>query len=74
MEEQHDLEKAMRSDLPEDEPAILLVHEPDFADISGATGRFALQLSGHSHGGQVFTFVWAAGHPTVWHKISTGVV
>ena len=34
-------------------PAVLLVHEPDFADVSSATGRFALQLSGHSHGGQI---------------------
>lgn len=34
------------------EPAILLAHEPDFADISSTTGRFSLQLSGHSHGGQ----------------------
>jgi hypothetical protein len=33
--------------------AILLVHEPDFADTSRATGRFDLQISGHSHGGQV---------------------
>jgi len=33
--------------------AILLAHEPDFADTSAATGRFDLQLSGHSHGGQV---------------------
>jgi hypothetical protein len=32
---------------------ILLVHEPDFADQAAATGKFALQLSGHSHGGQV---------------------
>jgi predicted MPP superfamily phosphohydrolase len=39
--------------LPEDGAAILLVHEPDFADVSAATGRFDLQLSGHSHGGQV---------------------
>ena len=38
--------------LPSADPAVLLVHEPDFADIAGATGRFALQLSGHSHGGQ----------------------
>ena len=34
-------------------PAVLLAHEPDLADISAATGRFALQLSGHSHGGQI---------------------
>lgn len=39
--------------LPERGAAILLVHEPDFADVSAATGRFDLQLSGHSHGGQV---------------------
>ena len=34
-------------------PVILLVHEPDFVDISAKTGKFALQLSGHSHGGQI---------------------
>ncbi len=39
--------------LPEDGAAILLSHEPDFADESAATGRFDLQISGHSHGGQV---------------------
>jgi uncharacterized protein len=33
--------------------AIMLAHEPDFADEAAATGRFALQLSGHSHGGQI---------------------
>lgn len=33
--------------------AVLLAHEPDFADESAATERFDLQLSGHSHGGQV---------------------
>ena len=32
---------------------ILLVHEPDFADISATTERFFLEISGHSHGGQV---------------------
>jgi len=40
-------------DLPDSGAAILLAHEPDFADVSAATGRFDLQLSGHSHGGQV---------------------
>ena len=39
--------------LPEKGAAILLAHEPDFADVSAATRRFDLQLSGHSHGGQV---------------------
>lgn len=36
-----------------DECAVLLAHEPDFADVSAATGRFDLQISGHSHGGQI---------------------
>jgi hypothetical protein len=39
--------------LPEDGAAILLAHEPDFADVAAATQRFDLQLSGHSHGGQI---------------------
>lgn len=39
--------------LQDDSAAILLAHEPDFADTSAATGRFDLQLSGHTHGGQV---------------------
>jgi predicted MPP superfamily phosphohydrolase len=32
---------------------VLLAHEPDFADKYAVPGRFDLQLSGHSHGGQV---------------------
>lgn len=39
--------------LPSTGAAILLVHEPDFADLSAPTERFDLQLSGHSHGGQI---------------------
>jgi uncharacterized protein len=39
--------------LPTTGAAILLAHEPDFADTSAVMGRFDLQLSGHSHGGQV---------------------
>ncbi len=33
--------------------AILLAHEPDFADTSATTDKFDLQVSGHSHGGQI---------------------
>ncbi len=33
--------------------AILLVHEPDYIEKSAQTHKFALQLSGHSHGGQI---------------------
>ena len=34
-------------------PSILLAHEPDFALESSQTGLFDLQISGHSHGGQL---------------------
>jgi uncharacterized protein len=43
--------------LPEDGATILLAHEPDFAVVSAESGRFDLQLSGHTHGGQVH-FPW----------------
>lgn len=43
---------AVMQKIPECYPAIMLAHEPDFADIAATTGRFALQISGHSHGGQ----------------------
>jgi len=39
--------------LPEQGAAILLAHEPDYADRSSVSGRIDLQISGHSHGGQV---------------------
>ncbi|WP_310427297.1 metallophosphoesterase [Chamaesiphon sp. VAR_48_metabat_135_sub] len=39
--------------LPQTGTNILLAHEPDFADLAAATNRFGLQLSGHSHGGQI---------------------
>jgi predicted MPP superfamily phosphohydrolase len=41
------------ANMPAAGAGILLVHEPDFADETVKTGRFDLQLSGHSHGGQV---------------------
>jgi len=34
-------------------PTVLLAHEPDFAHESSKTGRIDLQISGHSHGGQL---------------------
>jgi uncharacterized protein len=39
--------------LPNTGANILLAHEPDFGDIAAASYRFELQLSGHSHGGQI---------------------
>jgi uncharacterized protein len=39
--------------MPREGAAVLLAHEPDFADASAASGRFGLEISGHSHGGQI---------------------
>jgi hypothetical protein len=47
-----DLRHALR-DMPSNATCILLMHVPDVADEYAADGRVALQLSGHSHGGQV---------------------
>ena len=38
-------------------PTILMMHEPDLADQYSQDPRISLQLSGHSHGGQV-RFPW----------------
>ena len=46
-----DLDSTLRR-VPADEATILLVHEPDYADYV-ARRAVDLQLSGHSHGGQV---------------------
>jgi len=43
----------VQAQIPGDVCAILLAHEPDFADTSARDGRFDLQISGHSHGGQI---------------------
>jgi len=47
-----DLKKTI-AQLPDRVPAILLVHEPDYIERSAKTHKFVLQLSGHSHGGQI---------------------
>ena len=51
---QHDIAK-LTSGLPDGIPAVLMAHEPDIADEISRTGRFGLQMSGHSHGGQIRT-------------------
>jgi predicted MPP superfamily phosphohydrolase len=37
----------------EKQPLVLMMHEPDGADVIAAAGVQALQLSGHTHGGQL---------------------
>ncbi|MGB7874519.1 MAG: metallophosphoesterase, partial [Anaerolineales bacterium] len=60
--------------LPDEGCAIVLVHEPDYADYSAGTGRFDLQLSGHSHGGQVvLPFIGAPVLPRMAHKYPSGL-
>lgn len=52
---------------------LLLMHEPDYADIATPYG-FGLQLSGHSHGGQVrFPWVGALTTPRGSHKYVQGL-
>ena len=43
---------AVLAKLDDDNPTVLLVHEPDFAEESSKTGKIDLEISGHSHGGQ----------------------
>jgi hypothetical protein len=52
--ERHDDLAAALAPIPPGEPVLLLVHEPDFAVQTAFASRpILLQLSGHSHGGQV---------------------
>jgi predicted MPP superfamily phosphohydrolase len=46
----------------DDAPVILLAHEPDVA--MRVPARVALQLSGHTHGGQVRLFGWSPAVPS----------
>jgi uncharacterized protein len=50
----------------DDAPLILLAHEPDVA--LRAPSRVALQLSGHTHGGQVRLFGWSPVMPERYRK------
>ena len=49
-------EKAILAALPHGLFTVLLKHRPDITD--GSPGLFDLQLSGHTHGGQIFPFKW----------------
>jgi predicted MPP superfamily phosphohydrolase len=49
LEGKYDLKLTLK-DVPPTEPVVLLAHEPDFADYAH---HVDLQLSGHSHGGQI---------------------
>ena len=72
-----DLNKVLDK-LPQNGVNILLAHEPDFAEVSAETKRFNLQISGHSHGGQLvlplvettpFRFSYSVKYPIGAYKI-----
>jgi len=68
-----DLDAAMKG-APQDVIKILLAHEPDYADEVATDGRVSLQLSGHSHGGQVrLPFLGAPVLPYLAHKYPYGL-
>ena len=58
--------------LPAEGAAILLAHEPDFAVISAKSKRFDLQLSGHTHGGQVILPYRPDCAAHLWAQIPAG--
>lgn len=51
-EDQANLPLALNG-IPDSAPVVMLVHEPDYADVVSRDPRVILQLSGHVHGGQV---------------------
>lgn len=53
--------------LAPDVPRVLLSHNPDFAEENADPGRVDLQLSGHTHGGEiVFPWGYAPVHPSMY--------
>lgn len=68
-----DLNMAL-SNQPQNTTTLLLAHEPDLADTFSAKGRISLQLSGHSHGGQVrLPGIGAPVLPTLGRKYDHGL-
>jgi uncharacterized protein len=58
LEDTPDLAKALPNATGQNEPVILLAHEPDFATEVIKHNKVDLMLSGHTHGGQIrFPFI-----------------
>jgi predicted MPP superfamily phosphohydrolase len=70
LEGKHDLKMALKG-IPQAEPVVLLVHEPDYAVY---VKNVDLQLSGHSHGGQIrFPLVGAPVLPVMGRLYPRGL-
>ena len=68
-----DLNAALE-DCPADTPAIVLMHEPDFIGEIAQDPRVSLQLSGHTHGGQVrLPGIGTLALPTYGRKYDIGL-
>lgn len=66
-----DMEQILQQ-LPGIGASIMLAHEPDIADRTAETRKFDLQLSGHSHGGQVSLPFMKLVTPPLGHKYPVG--
>ena len=71
-EQKADLDRALWP-VPAEAGVVLMAHEPDYADSVAADGKVGLQLSGHSHGGQVrLPFFGAIALPYLAEKYDCG--
>jgi hypothetical protein len=61
---------ATMAKVTDEAPVIMMAHEPDVA--ARMPERVALQLSGHTHGGQVRLFGWSPIAPTRFDKFVYG--
>jgi len=70
LEGKYDLKRTLEG-IPQAEPVVALIHEPDFA---GYVKNVDLQLSGHSHGGQIrFPLVGAPCLPVMGREYPRGL-
>ncbi len=63
-----DVRKTLQ-DWKETQPLVLMMHEPDAADTIAAAGVKALQISGHTHGGQL---VFRGKEPAAFRRARFG--
>jgi predicted MPP superfamily phosphohydrolase len=68
-----DLDRTL-ADAPPGAPVVFLCHEPDLADSYSLDGRIGLQLSGHTHAGQIRVLgMGAVVHPYLGEKYEMGL-